>query len=221
MIYFSKDFLNFFKELEKNNTKEWFDINRKRYEKTVKEPFKAFFKDLVEEMQRFYPQSNLAESSSIIRINRDIRFSKDKTPYKLHTGTMIMPHGKKNYSLPGMFVQMNHEDVRVYSGMYSMEKEKLYRLRSHIAENLQEFDKIVHAKDFKSLFGEIRGEKNKRIDKEFVDAAEKQPLIYNKSFYYFFKLKPEAILKEDLIEQLTTGFEKSLPINQFFEEALC
>ncbi len=89
MIYFNQDYLDFFKELEQNNSKEWFDENRKRYEKSVKGPFKAFAKDLADEMQYLYPEVNLVENTSIIRINRDIRFSKDKTPYKIHNGVMI------------------------------------------------------------------------------------------------------------------------------------
>jgi uncharacterized protein (TIGR02453 family) len=220
MKYLNEDFLNFFKALESNNSKEWFDENRKHYEKAVKKPFKNLALELCKALQPYYPNVDLSNNFSISRINRDIRFSADKTPYKDHMGVMILPGGKKDKTRPGFYMQANHKDVRVYSGSYMPDKDQLLLIRTYILHNLEEFNTLVNAKEFVDSFGEIRGDKNKRLSANFKDTMEIQPLIANKSFYWFFKLKPEVITQDDLINQLITGYEKSLPLNNFFEKAL-
>lgn len=220
MPHFDKDFLAFFKELEKNNSKDWFDINRKRYESSVKKPFKAFMLEMVAAYGELYPQTDVSENYRVMRINRDIRFSADKTPYKIHMAGSVSKHGKKETNLPGLYVQANHKDVRVYSGVFGLDKEQLYDVRDHIKENLSEFNKLVSAKKFVDIYGEILGEKNKRLPKEFQEVEEQQPLIANKSFYWFFKLEPGLVTKDDLIPQLISHYKASLPLNTFFEKAL-
>ena len=220
MSHLSQDYLDFFSELEKNNSKEWFDENRKRYENSVKKPFKSLVLELCKALQPLYPNVNLESNYSIMRINRDIRFSADKTPYKIHMGAMIMPGGIKDKTQPGFYMQANHVDVRVYSGSHMLEKDQLLKVRNAIQNNLDEFNKLVTAKDFTQTFGEVLGDKNKRLAPEFKETQEKQPLIANKSFYYFFKLKPETAVSDKLIEKLVSRYEKSLPLNSFFESAL-
>lgn len=220
MPNFDKDYIAFFKELEKNNNKDWFDANRKRYENSVKKPFKAFMVDLAEALGPLYGGMDLSENFKIMRINRDIRFSADKTPYKIHMAGMVSAHGKSEMTKPGVYVQANHADVRLYSGAHGLDKDLLYDVREHITNNLQEFNKLIGAKAWKETYGEILGEKNKRLPKEFQAAAEEQPLLYNKSFYWFFKLKPAVIVKDELIPELVKNYKKTLPLNEFFEKAL-
>ena len=220
MAHFDKDYPKFFRELSKNNNKDWFDENRKRYEKSIKVPFKGFMLDLVEHLQPLYPDADLSSNYSIMRINRDIRFSADKTPYKNHMAGMIMPSGIKDKTRPGFYVQANHEDVRVYSGAHMLDKGQLQNIRQYINDNLKEFNKLISSKSFTNTFGEVHGEKNKRIPKEFQEAAEKQPLFFNKSFYWFFKLKASEVTSDSLVKQLVTNYKKSLPLNAFFDEAM-
>ena len=95
MPYFEKDFLEFFKELEKNNNKDWFDANRKRYEKVIKDPFKAFVQKMIDRMHELDSSVIIQPKDCIFRINRDIRFSKDKTPYKSNVSAVVGVGGKK------------------------------------------------------------------------------------------------------------------------------
>lgn len=141
MAHFTKEYSVFFKDLEANNIKKWFDDNRRRYEKSVKEPFKEFTLTLITVLQKLYPGINLNDKYSILRINRDIRFGADKTPYKTHMGVMILPLGKDDKTKPGLFVQANHEDIRAYSGAHLLEKDQLQAIRNHIKNNLKEFNK--------------------------------------------------------------------------------
>ena len=220
MQYFTQEYLDFFQELEENNVREWFHANKKRYEKSVKEPFKAFVADLINKMREEDPDIQIEPKQAIFRINRDVRFSKDKAPYKIHMSAAVSRGGRKDPTTPGLYIQVNHVDTRIYSGCYAMEKEDLYNMRAYISENNSEFEKVINAKDFVNTFGEVLGEKNKRLPKEFQEAAEKQPLIFNKSFYFFKKFKPEVILKDNLMGTVMKTYAASEPVRGFLMDAL-
>ncbi len=219
MAHFSQDFLDFFNELTENNNKEWFDENRKRYEKSVKDTFKAFVQEMIDRLNEFEPIT-ITTSEAIFRINRDIRFSADKTPYKTQVSAIISPGGKKDKTTPGIYFELSPKDVRVYSGAHMLDKDQLSNVRHYIADNLEEFEKLINEKEFKSKFGEILGEKNKRIPKELEEAAEKQPLIYNKSFYYFTKFDAKTILADDLADKLINYYKVTFGLKDFFTKAL-
>ncbi len=220
MAYFDNDFSSFFEELEKNNDKEWFSENRKRYERSVKNPFKKFVVDLVQALQDLYPDTDLSDKYSIMRINRDIRFGTDKTPYKTQLGSLVMPGGKKNKTIPGFYIQVSHKDIRVYSGAQMLDKEQLLAIRTHIKENIDEFNSLITNPDFVSIFGEIQGDKHKRLPPVFKEVETLQPLIANKDFYWFFKLPVDNLTKDSIIEILVSKYKVALPLNRFFEKAL-
>lgn len=220
MVYFDADYINFFDGLEANNTKEWFDANKKTYENKVKKPFTAFIEELIAAYNALGYKIPMTAKDAIMRINRDIRFSNDKSPYKTHMGAMISPHGKKDTTRPGMFIEANHRHLRLYTGSHTLEKQDLYNVRKHIANNMAEFTKLITNKAFKDVYGEIRGEINKIVAPEFKEAAEKQPLIYNKSFYYFANFNSKALMQDNLVDALIAAYKVAIPVNTFFEDAL-
>lgn len=220
MTPFTSDFTSYFKELAANNNREWFHDNKKRYEKFVKEPFKLFVQEMIDRISKDDPRIKIEPKDAIFRIARDIRFSKDKTPYKMHVGAVISPKGRKDMVSPGLYLQLSAEDVRVYGGVYMAQKDQLYNIRSYIAKNGATLTNIVNDKKFKKTFGKIHGEKNKIIPKEFKVAAEQQPLIYNKGWYYFTKEKPSLIAKPELFDVLIEHYYTGKPAQEFFEMAL-
>ena len=220
MAYFDKDFIDFFTELERNNNKNWFDENRKRYEKSIKKPFTDFVQKMIERMQEIDSSILVQPKDCMFRINRDIRFSKDKTPYKTNVSAIISKGGKKDKTSPGIYFELSPRDVRIYSGAHMLDKEQLHNLRQEIAYNMDEFKKLISDKKFVSTFGEIHGEKNKRLDKDLMESAEQQPLIFNKSFYYFKKFDPKTALKDDLDSILIDTYKIALPLNAFWQRAL-
>ena len=215
MPYFSQDFLDFFKELAANNHKDWFDENRKRYHKSVKTPFYKILEDAIAEIQKVDPTIQIEPKHAAFRINRDIRFAKDKTPYKTNVSGIISPDGKKDKTTPGIYMELSPEHFRIYGGVYMLDKDQLYDLRDAISDNLEEFSRIISNKKFLKTYTEIRGEKNKRIDKEFREAAEIQPLIFNKNMYFFNSMAPETVLKENLMEIVMEHYHLGLPFSQF------
>jgi uncharacterized protein (TIGR02453 family) len=218
--YFSEDFIEFFKELAPNNNKDWFDANRKRYVANIKEPFEAFVGDLIGMMKKYDDKINLLPRECIFRINRDIRFSKDKSPYKNQVSAIVSSGGKKDKTQPGIYVELSPERVRVYMGAHMLDKDQLYAVRSSIVNHLSEFDALVNSKDFIGTFGEVLGERNARLPKEFQEAGEKQPLVFNKGFYYFHDMDPAIALKDGLIDKIEKVYKKGKPLSDFLSNAL-
>lgn len=220
MIYFDKDFLDYLSDLSNHNERDWFHTNKKRYEKSLKEPFANFLDVLIEKLQDIEGPIPHSGKEGMMRINRDTRFSKDKTPYKTHMAAIISAHGKGNKRLPGMYIQISPEDLRFYSGCHMLEKEDLINVRNHIKDNLNEFNDLLNDNKFKSTFGEVLGEKHKRLAPEYAEIVEEQPLIANKGFYYFKKYSAEIILKEGLEKTLMDDYKVGYPLGQFLKRGI-
>lgn len=218
--YFTKEFTKFFKELEKNNHKEWFDENRKRYKEHVKEPFDQLIKDLLVEVGKIDPAVQVPYNKCIFRINRDIRFSKDKTPYKTTRSAIISRFGSKNKSFPGMYLEINTNELRIYGGVYMLETKQIQRVREEIMDYHKDFRKVIDGKKFKEAFGEINGEKAKRLNKEFQEFAGSEDLIHNKNWYVFRKLPLDVIYRDDLMKVLLDHYKLLQPYSEFFERPL-
>jgi len=222
MSYFDKDFNKFFKELAANNHKDWFDENRSRYKKIVKEPFENFVGDLIVKLSQHDPSlKGLDPKKTIFRINRDIRFSKDKSPYKLNRSAAISKNGKKDRAGAGMYIQLGPEMVAFAGGAYEMYTEQLSQLRNYIATNQKAFRKAIESDEFVSHYGEIKGEENKRLpNKELTQAAEKEPLIYKKQMYYWTELKSELVHSDKLMSSAIEHFKAAKPVREFLRKAL-
>jgi uncharacterized protein (TIGR02453 family) len=215
MSHFTKEFTKFFEELKQNNNREWFTANKKRYEKHVKRPFEAFVSVLIVKMQEYDPQCTIQPKDAIFRIYRDIRFSKDKTPYKTNVSAVIGRGGRKEKTLVGMYVELSADHIRIYGGVYMPDKEQLYSIRQEILYNQKEFERLISDKTFVKYFGEVRGDKNIRLPPEFAEIQDEQPLIANKQFYYYSEIDPKLITDDGLIEALFTRFEAGADLRKF------
>lgn len=213
MAFFTTDYIDFFNDLEQNNNKEWFHLNKKRYEKSVKEPFKRFTQALIDEIQQHDSRILIEPKHAMSRINRDIRFSKDKTPYNLHLNVFIAPNGKKDPDNAMFAIRLSTTMVGVMGGMYQLNKEQLSNFRSILANDGSDFRALLDAKEFSTHFPEILGEKMKRIPKELKEEVEKEPLILLKQFYFMKELPVSLINSEDLMEELMKLYLIMKPVN--------
>lgn len=220
MAWFTDEFETFLSELKGNNNREWFLANKKRYDRFVKQPFEAFVAELILRMQHYDPECRIQPKDAIFRINRDIRFSIDKTPYKTMMSAVIGSGGRKSTTMTGMYIELGHQHLRLYGGVYMPDKDELFKIRQEISYCLDEFNQCLNDPLFKKHFETIRGEQNKRIPPEFKDVVEVQPLVANKQFYYYADLKPTLLQKESLIDELYQVFECSLPMKNFLLRAL-
>ncbi|MBI2259918.1 MAG: DUF2461 domain-containing protein [Flavobacteriia bacterium] len=219
--YFSKDFLQFFIDLSLNNNKQWFDNNRVRYEENVKKPFELFVQHMLGLLSKIDSSfENVLAKECIFRINRDIRFSKDKIPYKTYTSAVLAPNGKKSKSINGIYFECTPDHLRVYGGIYEIEKEEIQKLREYISKTTTQFKKLYSNPEFVQLFGEIKGVKNKILPKNMQPFAEKEPLIYNKQWYFYAEFSAEKILDKNLDKILLECYKTGKPIEDYFNHVL-
>ncbi|CAM2066586.1 DUF2461 domain-containing protein [Sulfidibacter corallicola] len=219
MAFLSEEFFRFFEELQSNNRKEWFHENKKRYERFVKKPFTELVQVMITLISNEGPALSVVPKEAMFRINRDIRFAKDKTPYKTHMGANVAPDGRK-CKIPGFYFQVGSGGVMVAGGSYMLDKDSLYKVRQAIAKDPEALDEVLASKGFRDAFGEIKGDANKVLPKEFKEVREQQPLIARKQFYYSVELPAEEALRDDLPDRLLELYRAGKPVNLYLREAL-
>lgn len=213
--YFSSAFYEFFKGLAANNHKGWFDANRKTYQSEVKKPFDQLVLDFQDELAKLDPDFQpLKPGQYTFRINRDVRFSNDKTPYKTHVAAYMAPGGKKGST--GLYFQLSPEYVALGGGVYEASTAQVTAVREAIAADPSAFRKLIDAKAFRAKFPEVLGERNKVLPKEFKAAAEQEPLLYQKQWYVWREDTPELATSPELLAELVAYYRLLLPFNLFF-----
>lgn len=220
--YFSNHYIQYFKDLAANNHKDWFDANRKVYEKEVKKPFEAFVSDLIAEMaKKDKGFEGIKPSDCIFRINRDVRFSQDKTPYKIQMSALVTKNGKKDMNGLGVYIEFGPEFTTVYGGIYMPDKNQLEKIRNGILAQSDEFAALIKDARFLKYFPDgIMGEKNKVLPALFKSIAEKEPHIYNKQFYWMHRVNADKILEPGLLTWVMEHYDASKSQMQFFINAL-
>lgn len=218
--FFTPEFNKFFVELAPNNNKDWFDANRDRYEKFVKEPFKKFTEEMILGIAKADPTVKIPAKDAIFRINRDIRFSKDKYPYKMHMAAAISRAGKKDPDVCGFYFQLNPEGIQICQGAYFIEPATLASLRYYLAVHSKKFSTLQKAKKFVDAYGEVVGDGNSRIPKELKSAAEKEPLLLHKNFYWGAQLPVKLITSMDLLKILLEHYKAGKALADFLDAGM-
>jgi len=220
MKNFTEDFSQFFKDLAVNNNTEWFHANKPRYEKSVKEPFEYFIDKIISTISQIDPDYRITPKESIFRLHRDVRFSKDKSSYKLFSSAAITKNGRKDKSLPGVYIRLSPENITIMGRCYLPSRLQLHKIRSAISADPKAFRSLIEEEDFKKKFGKVKGDVNKRIPKEFQEAHKLEPLIANKQFYYGTTLPAGMITIENLDSVVMDYWKTMQPLNDFFTEAI-
>jgi len=220
MAWFERDIVDFFVELEANNDRAWFERNKKRYERSVKGPMEIFAGEMIGRMQAVDPGISMTPKEAVFRIYRDVRFSKDKSPYKTNAGLYISSGGKLHAGRPGVYFHVDARTMGIASGYYMLEPNHIQAIRTHISKHLKEFSQLLADPDFKKAFGTVIGEKNKVLPQEFRAAAVEQPLIYNKQFYYWAEFDASESLRDDLADMVMAHVSAAEGMNAFLTAAL-
>lgn len=220
MAWFTPDFNRFFKDLARNNNKEWFDANRERYEQSVKLPFEAFVAEAIARIAKHDKAVAITPKEAIFRINRDIRFSKDKTPYKLEASAILSSAGRKDHSVPGLYLALGPESVKLYGGCYMPDKGQLQAIREAIASDGKAFRKAIGGAAFVKLFKQVQGDANKLLPPEFKAHAAKEPLIAKKQFYVAAERPPKLVEAPGLMDALMEHWQAMRPFNDWLAKAI-
>ena len=218
----SSSTITFLKALKKNNNKPWFDKNREKYN-AAKYNLEEFVALLLQKMVSFdEDMKELTAKNCTFRINRDIRFSKNKTPYKINLSASFNRGGKKSIYGGYYFHLQPGGNSFVGGGLWMPEPENLKKLRQEIDYCFPEFKKIIGAASFKKHYGELeRDEKQmlvnvpKGYDKE-NPAAE---YLRMKSFIATKNLSDEEILSPKLTDEVIQSFKALMPLVKFINRA--
>ncbi|RDI58232.1 DUF2461 domain-containing protein [Flavobacterium glaciei] len=218
----SKETLQFLDDLKANNNRDWFLENKKRYE-AFKKDYQQLVADLLDAMKPLDPSLEMLEvKNCTFRINRDIRFSKDKTPYKSHLGIWLSS-GAKGLNRSGYYIHLEKGASFIAGGLYCPESEDLKKMRKEIAFFHDDLEAILDEKDFKREFGDFdRNEKDtlknppRGYDKEHP-AIE---LLKLKSFEATQKIEFSAASKKDFVAVMSQKLIALKPLNDFINRAL-
>ncbi|MBO0320953.1 DUF2461 domain-containing protein [Muricauda sp. CAU 1633] len=215
----TKEHTHFFKELAQNNNKEWFHQNKKRFENEVKAPFLELLEVLLATLNSWDERIPSDPKKALFRINKDVRFSKDKSPYHTILKAGFSPDGKKSM-LPGYYLGVDATSIHVGGGLFMVRPPELALIREHIAKDSSTLEAIVKAPDFTQNFGWLKGEKAKRLDKNLLPAAEKTELIYHKQFYAMAEFPLEPFYESERLEdEILLHFKAIKPLNAYLNQA--
>jgi len=219
-MYFKPQYLSFFNGLQENNNRNWFHEHQDEYIRDVKQPFSSFISTMIEKTAVFYPSIHRNPAKCIFRINRDIRFSKEKSPYKLNMAAVLAPGGTKERIWPTFYIHFGTDQLMIGGGIYFADKQQINQIRQEIYYRGDEFTAAITHPDFVASFGDIKGDKNKILPAPYREAVHSQPLLANKQWWYFRALSPDDLYHEDLADILCSHFSHAIPLHKFFTEAL-
>jgi len=215
----TKNYFEFFNDLAVNNSREWFLEQKPRYEAHVKQPFLEFVERVIDEIRVYEPGITQAAKDAVFRLHRDTRFSKDKTPYKTHLGAAISKEGKKAMGYPGFYFEVGANGCWFGGGAYMPDKEKIETIREVIADHSDEFTTLVRSEPFATLYGQIKGEKNKILPKEIRDVATTVPLIANKQWYWMVQVPNVKVLGAKGVVTAMEYYRAARPLQEFLLRA--
>lgn len=215
----TSEFFSFFEDLKQHNNREWFAAHKARYEEVVKKPLLLIANELISGFSPLNPAFRQKPEDCLFRINRDVRFSSNKDPYKLHASILLAPGGKKSI-FPGFYVHLSLDECSLGCGSYHLDKNTLSLVRNEILYQTESWRSIVQDSDFKHFWGEVQGEKNKKLPQEFSAYANEVPELYHKSFYFTHPLTRTEVMSVDFVSHLISGFKLSWPLTLFLTHSL-
>lgn len=205
---------DFLKKLATNNNREWFKAHRAEYDAVVNE-IETLAGILIARISFFEPGvMRLEPKDCMYRIYRDIRFSKDKSPYKNHIGIFVNPKGKKSLHC-GYYLHMEPDNCMIAGGGWCPTPDMLRALRQSVFDNIDEFKDIVTDPTFHSYFPTIGMERLKTVPKGFPKDFEDMEYLQPKD-YIVWRNVPDSFFREpDFIDQTIHTFETMKPFNDF------
>jgi len=210
----SKRTFDFLVQLKDNNDRNWFQANKAWYE-DAKNEFEVFVSSLISEINQFSPEIGPIEPKSVVfRIYRDVRFSKDKSPYKINMGAHVVAGGKKSGNA-GYYFHLEPGGSFLAGGAHMPSPDQLKILRKEIYDNIDEFLGIIKNKSFNQYFGDLMGDKLVNPPKGFPADFPYIDLLKHKGYTVWKTLSDDFVLDKDLLKELGKGFRIMKPFIDF------
>lgn len=212
--------ITFLKQLAKNNNKLWFDSHKKEYE-AAKTDFEETITTLLQKLTKSIDPAFADQKAKdcIFRIYRDVRFSKDKTPYKAHFSAAFSRSGKKEMAA-GYYLHLEPGKVFAGGGIWMPENDALKKIRQKIDYNFNDFKKIVNAAAFKKMFGKVEGEQLKKAPLGYTEDNPALDYLKMKSYVVQHKLDDAQLTDKGFTAQCEKVFVTMKPLVDFINNAL-
>lgn len=212
-VQISKEVLGFFKELKQNNNRDWFTENKKRF-KLLESDVKAFYSAIQENLN----QHDDIDKMKLFRIYRDVRFSKDKTPYKTHFGGSF--HRTKPRLRGGYYLHISPGDSFLAAGFWEPNSADLMRIRKEFELDSEPMRKILADKEFKGTWGALVGDEVKTAPKGFNREDPNIDLIRKKQFIFTKKFSDKELTSDDFLHKIDKAFKAIRPYFDYMSEVL-
>lgn len=200
----TKKTLDFLNDLKKNNNRDWFGENKKRF-KAQQQEVKGFFQEVMEKLN----SHDKIEKMKVFRIYRDIRFSKDKTPYKYNFSASYTRMGAERRG--GYYLHIQPEGSFIATGFWNPEKEDLFRIRKEWEVDATEFRQIMASKNFQKIWGSLEGEELKTAPKGFDKEDPNIDLIRKKQFIFIRRFTDSEVIAPDFKETIDNSYRAIRP----------
>jgi uncharacterized protein (TIGR02453 family) len=214
-----KSTLSFLADLQKNNERDWFKSNQKTYNE-AKLNFESFIQKIIEEITEFDPiLKGLEARSCIFRINRDIRFSNDKSPYKTNFGAFIVRGGRKNGDkFAGYYIHIEPGKSFIAGGAYMPPSPWLSAIREKIDHDPDKFLKIIQNKDFIKTYGQLDGDKLKNPPRGYSSDNPNIELLKYKSYLVLKEVPDRVVLSTGYFEIVIEALKVMKPLNDYLTD---
>jgi uncharacterized protein (TIGR02453 family) len=209
----NKEAFSFLTTLSSNNNRDWFE-ERKSHFKTLESDVKKFYKALMEKMR----SHDEIEKMKMFRIYRDVRFSKDKTPYKTHFAGSFSRAGARLRG--GYYLRLKPSETFIAAGFWEPNKEDLLRIRRELEMDASPFRNITEAPTFSQTWGELQGDELKTAPKGFDKEHLDIDLIRKKQFIFVRNFSDKEVFSPDFIDQVNSSFKTIRPYFDLMSDIL-
>ena len=211
--------IQFLTNLQENNHKDWFDLNRIQYDQ-LRADWIQLAANIIKQTADFDDDVlELDPKKCIFRINRDVRFSKNKAPYKNNFG-ISLSKGGKNTDFCGYYIHLQPGESFIAGGSYQPMPDKLAAIRQEIDYNFDEFKSIIEHKEFVKHFGTLTGDKLQRPPKGYDAEYPAIEYIKHKGFLAFLKIEDKNLTEKELLKHCLSAFKAMKPLNDFLNRAI-
>ena len=209
----SSDIFSFFKKLEKNNNREWFEQHKPEF-KALETTVKQFGEALKDQLN----QHDSIDRFKLFRVYRDVRFSKDKTPYKIHFG--LTWHRTKPEYRGGYYLHLKPNDIFLACGFWDPNPADLKRIRQEIDMDADEYRDIINEPNFKRIWGELQGDSVKTAPKGYAKDHPNIDLLRYKQHIFMLRYTEEDVAAANFLDRLDTALQAVRPFVDYMSALL-
>jgi uncharacterized protein (TIGR02453 family) len=221
-VHFAPELFGFFKQLRRNNNRDWFQANKARYEEVVRDPALAFIADFAPRLKKISTQVRAdarPSGGSLFRLHRDVRFSPDKSPYKTHTGIQFRHKEAKDVHAPGYYLHLEPGQVFAAAGIWHPDSAALVEIRRAILSDPKEWSRVISGREFRArctLSGDSLKRPPRGIDPDhpLIEDLKRKDLIAVENF------GERDVTGSGFIDRFESFCRATAPLQRFLTRAL-